>query len=293
MNSVRIVGLVTLIVGFVLSCQHEAQDVLLSKQMKVQQSIQAAQDNASMIAAAQDAVSLTSSAFANQGITFGRMADDGDEEYDSDCRPTVVNNIKVDWSHTDSLIVSGTITIDFGDSTVCDSTHVRKGKIIDSLMLVVVFKDRTTFKSFEKITFQNFWRDSTQVDGSLSINAATGSPTIVAINGSRIRYRDGTSSSWTGNLVFTYERKTTGTTIDVTGSWSGTTRNGIAFSASITKAIEYKSGCFGRSHYFIAVSGTVDVITNGVTSTIDYGNGTCDRVYTITTAGVTTEHRFT
>jgi hypothetical protein len=289
LNFVRIVGLVALIVCFVLSCQREAQDDSLQKQVRVQQSIQAAQDNSSMISATQDAVRLTASAFANQGITFGRIADDDGD--DPECKPVVTNNIKVDWTHTDSLIVSGTITIDFGDSTVCDSTHMRKGKIIDSIMLVVAFKDRTTFKSSEKITFQNYWRDSTQVDGTISVNAATGSPTIVAINGSRIRYHDGTSSSWTGSLVFIHEKNTTGNTITITGSWSGTTRHGTTFSATITKAIEYKAGCFGHWHRFIQVSGIVEVVTNGVTSTIDYGDGTCDRVYTITTAGVTTEHR--
>ena len=288
MNTMRIVGLVMLLIAFVVSCQHEAQE---EKQVQIQRSNQAAQDNSSMIAATQDAVSLTGSAFANQGIAYGRMEGEEGDNDDFECRPIVTNNIIVDRSHPDSLVISGSIIIDFGDGTTCDSTHVRKGKIIDSIMLVVVLKDRIIFKSSEKITFQNYWRDSTQVDGMISVNAATGSPTIVSINGSRIRYHDGTISSWTGSLVFTYHKNTIARIIDVTGSWSGTTRHGITFSATIIETIEYKTGCFGHFGRFIPVSGKINVVTNGVTSTIDYGSGTCDRVYTITTAGVTTEHR--
>ncbi|MGC4021403.1 MAG: hypothetical protein QM734_05405 [Cyclobacteriaceae bacterium] len=41
------------------------------------------------------------------------------------------------------------------------------------------------------------------------------------------------------------------------------------------------------------MSGTVDITAAGIESVIDYGDGTCDKIaYTITTAGVVTEHTF-
>ncbi|MBI1770477.1 MAG: hypothetical protein HYR67_19080 [Bacteroidetes bacterium] len=291
LNFVRIVGLVALIVALVFAC-HEDQNLLLNQ--KVKQSAQAAVDNSQMIATAQDVVNVTASAFANQGITFGRVADGHDDDDEFECKPSIINNIKIDRSHPDSLIISGTITIDF-DSAICgDSAEVRKGKIIDSLMLVIVIKDKSVFKSFEKITFQNYWKDSVNVNGIISVSAATGSPTVVKVNGTKIKYHDGSSSSWSGDLVFTYQRSGVGntysSTMTLTGSWSGTTRSGTNFTANITKEIDFKAGCFGHRHKFIPVSGTVVITANGVVSTIDYGDGTCDRIYTITTAGATTEH---
>ena len=81
-----------------------------------------------------------------------------------------------------------------------------------------------------------------------------------------------------------------GSTMKITeGSIEGTTREGAEFTTTIIKEIVFKRGCNGR-HAFVPVSGTVDVVTGGVSSTIDYGDGSCDKDFTITTAGVTTEH---
>lgn len=292
LNPVRVVGLVTLIIGLIFSCTN--QDSILNQKSK-QMSIQAAQENSLMIAAAQDAVNATGSAFVSQGLNYGRIADgahDGEGD-DDDCKPKITNTIKVNRTNPDSVIISGTITIDFDADTTCmrgDDDERRSGKIIDSVLIVL---SKTNFKSFESITFQNYWRDSTKIDGSISVEATKGN-TVVKINGSKIKYRDGTSSSWTGNLVFTTQRSGTGnsyvSTRTITGSWSGTTRSGTTFSANITKDVVFKASCFGHRHRFTPVGGTIEVTTNGVASTIDYGDGSCDRVYTITTAGTTTEH---
>jgi hypothetical protein len=288
-NTIRVVGMMALVIALALACQHDSQDFL--QPFKMQQSVQTAQDNSAMIAAAQDVVSTTGSAFANQGLTYGRFADDDEGESDDDCKPTITNTIKINRVTADSTIISGTLTIDFGTGATCDSSEMKKGKIIDSVYIVL---SKTMHKSLESITFQNSWKDSTQIDGSFSVSSATGSPTVVKIKGTKIRYHDGTQSSWTGDLTFTYQKSGVGSTytssITLTGSWSGTTRKGVNFSANITKDVVFKAGCFGHRHKFIPVSGTIDVTTNGTTSTIDYGDGTCDRLYTITTGGTTTTH---
>jgi hypothetical protein len=291
LNFVRIVGLVGMIIAIMLACQHDGlQDPLT--QYKIKQSAQAAAENNAMIIATQDAVNVTSSAFASQGVVYGRVADDGhegdDEEDDDDCRPKVTSTIKINNTNPDSVIISGMILIDFDVDTTC---HNRSGKIIDSVFMVV---SRTNYQSFESITFQNYWKDSTNIDGAISVSSSKGNPTVVKVDGTKIKYRDGSSSSWSGNIVFTYQRIVTGTTYSrmasLTGAWHGTTRGGTTFSANITKEVVFKGGCFGYYRRLIPVSGTIDVTTNGVGSVIDYGDGTCDRIYTITTAGVTTEH---
>jgi len=291
LNTVRVVGLVILVFTLAFACQHDAENSLSSK---MKQSNQAAQDNSVMIASAQDVVSTTADAFSSQGLTFGRFADHGDGEDDDndslECKPTITNTIKVNRINADSTVISGTIIIDFG-TTCADSSNMKKGKIIDSIYVVL---SKTVHKASEFVTFDNYWRDSTTIDGSFSITSGTGEPTVVKIKGTKVRYDDGTTSSWTGDLTFTKEKSGVGNSytasMTVTGSWSGTTRRGTAFSGNITKDVVFKAGCFGRRHKFLPVSGTIDIVTGGVTSTIDYGDGTCDRTYTITSAGQTTEH---
>lgn len=290
LNTVRVVGLAAMIAAFVLACQQDSQSLLVGA--KMQQSAQAAQENSAMIASAQDVVSTTAGAFSSQGLTFGRFAEHGDDDDDDslECKPTITNTIKVNRINADSIIISGTIIIDFG-TTCADSSNMKKGKIIDSVYVVL---SKTVHKASEFVTFDNYWRDSTSIDGSFSITSGTGEPTVVKIKGTKVRYRDGTTTSWTGDLTFTTEKSGVGNnytaSMTVVGSWSGVTRSGTSFSGNITKDVVFKAGCFGHRHKFIPVSGTIDIVTGGVTSTIDYGDGTCDRTYTITAAGQTTTH---
>lgn len=295
LNSLRVVGLITLMAAFVGACQNESAKESMA--VRTQQSASAAQDNNQMLGVMQDVAGVTAGAFSSQGISGGRAASEGDE-HDYGCHPTITNNIKVVKSNRDSLVLSGSIIIDFGDGSGCaDSVEVRKGKIIDSLMLVITFKDTVKFNSFESITFIGYEKDSVQLDGSITITAATGMPTVIKVNETRTHFGDGSSILWKGDLVFTIN-KVYGhqgyhvSSVSITGSWSGTSRHGDAFSATITTPVVYMADCFGHRHKLIPVSGVVDVTTKGVTSTINYGDGTCDRVYTITTAGVTTEYKF-
>ena len=290
LNSWRIVGGVLIIFLVVQACQKDGLN--FSGKTSVQQTIQTAHDNQQMIAAVQDVASVTAGAFSRQGITSGRIANEG-EGNEIECGPSVTSNIKLDRTHLDSIIYSGVITIDYGTGLNCpDSIARRKGMVIDSFRLVLKFKDSVWYDLSEKINFIGYSRDSVTLDGSVSIASSSRGPTVISIDETKTKYADGTTSTWSGNLVFTIHNAGHhwGGTMDVTGSWSGTTRSGTSFSANITKAIEYQSSCPGYRR--IPVMGTVDVTVGGVTSTIDYGDGTCDKIYTITTAGVTKEYKF-
>ena len=70
---------------------------------------------------------------------------------------------------------------------------------------------------------------------------------------------------------------------DVTGGAAGVDFDGNAFNMQITNKLHYSNGCF------FPVSGTIEIETNGNISTIDYGNGECDNLATLTQDGVTTD----
>ncbi len=256
--------------------------------------------------ATQAVMSITAGAMGQKGVLGGRTMDgdqpgEGDqpEEGDNDedetgCKPSIKSAFSLDTSHTDSLIYSGSITIDYGDGSTCtDSTHRRTGKITDTYLYVVSFKDSITFSSTETITFDAFHKDTVQVDGTVIIKSSSNAPTTVEWKDAKITYADGSSTTWSGTLTYHYEkgmgRHWIGKTIKITGSLTGTNRKGLAFTATITKEIVYQFGCFNKPK-FIPVSGSVEVVVGGVTSTIDYGDGTCHKGLTIETDGEKDEH---
>jgi hypothetical protein len=271
----------------------------------------AAKENSQIVAATEEVMDITEGIFGSRDFTGGRTAggpghdgnDDGDNDHKGDgdhdsrgCKPSISGSFNLDRSHPDSLIFTGTFVVDYGDGSTCpDSTHIRKGKVIDSVMVIVTFGDSIKFTSTEAITFEGFFKDSTQLDGRFIIKSSTGNPTTVEAQDAKLTFADGTTFSWAGTLTFVYEkdgsRHCKGQTKKITeGSISGITREGAAFTATVTKEIVFKR-C-GGNHFFVPVSGTVEITTAGVTSIIDWGDGSCDKNFSITTAGVTEDHSF-
>jgi hypothetical protein len=300
LKSIKSMTLIGFFMLIVWACQDENIDKLDSKT----QASNAAQDNSQIVATTQEVMNITANAFTARGLTGGRVAhgdhddddDDNDNNNSGECKPSISGTFSLDRTHPDSLIYSGTFIIDFGDGSSCpDSTNIRKGKVIDEFTWIISFKDSITFTSTETITFEGFYKDSTQLDGKFVIKSSTGHPTTIEAQDAKITYADGTFFSWDGTLSYSYEksgsRHCKGKLMKVTGALSGTTRAGQEFTATITREIVFKRGCSGR-HSFIPVSGTVEVTTGGTTSVIDYGDGSCDKHFTITTGGVPTEHIF-
>lgn len=259
-----------------------------------QQTELAARDNSQMVAVAQDALNVTGAALAGKGISNGRIATDQEvSDHDMDCAPNVSSTFTIDHSNADSIVYSGTLTIDYGTGAMCqDSTEIRKGKITDAFKLIVHLKDSITYNLTESVSFQGYQKDSVKVDGVFLATSTSGAMTTLTIQDAKLTYADGTFVSWNGSLTNKYMNEgfheRSQESRQVTGSISGTNRSGATFSASITKAILFEYSCSRN----IPVSGTVDLTTGSVTSTVDYGTGTCDKAYTITTGGTTTAYTF-
>ena len=71
--------------------------------------------------------------------------------------------------------------------------------------------------------------------------------------------------------------------MDITGGvQSGTTREGLTYSTNITNALRVSTACYASQVYY-PVSGTADITVEGVTYTVDYGSGACDKTVVVTT----------
>jgi hypothetical protein len=279
------------------ACQDESERIS-TEQAKTQTRV-AAEDNNEIVAATQEAMEITSNAFEEEGISNGRASSGGEfrgghHGDDHGCRPSISGSFDLDRSKEDTLMYTGTITIDYGDGSSCNSDHVRKGKITDTFSYILTWGDSITFTSIETITFESFVRDSVQLDGTFIITSTKGKKTVEVQN-AKLTYPDGTSVNWDGELIYVYDRgekcKWSDNTIRITGSITGTNREGAEFSWVITEELVYKYKCDHR-HRFRPVSGAVEVTIGGALSVVDFGDGDCDKKYTITVDGETTEFEF-
>src|ERR1044071_4032684 len=226
-----------------VGCQ---EDLIPKKLSSTEQAELSADDNAQTMIAIEEALDVTAGALEDKGVAEGRVKQGGSHD-NYGCAPSINLTLNVDRTHADSLIYSGTIIINYGDGSSCSSTDKRTGKITDEFKISISTKNKIMFIAKETITFDNFIKgNNSSFDGAFMVTSANGKKTTVSSKGMTLGYNDGTSSTWNGNLTFAYEDvlKRKGE-LKITGSISGTSRQGMPFTATITQDLLFKGGCLG------------------------------------------------
>ena len=277
------------------SCQDEPSSIKqLTPEEQRKQAEQSAVMSSNFVAASHDVLDLTAGAIAGQGVTNGRTTPYGKMSGpDINCQSNISGSFNIDKSHPDSVVFTGSLTIDIGDGSICkDSTDILKGKITDSFVLLLGKKVTNGYDLTETIAFEGFHKDTTAIDGSFIAKSTSHKVSSLAIQNVKITYDNGVFTTWNGSLTNTYNQGSEWGSQDdskeVTGSLTVTPSSGPAFSAIITKAILFQYSCSKK----IPVSGIIDLNINNVASTVDFGDGTCDKTYTVTTNGEVSEATF-
>lgn len=149
--------------------------------------------------------------------------------------------------------------------------------------------------AIHRMTFEDFHIDGRMLDGTRTRTNISESENdnlkfkVVLENG-RITWEDDTYS--TREATWETTRIRTPNPINDerirTGSASGMTRDKVHYTVAITKPIVWKRGCLFSVRVMIPVEGTkVKDFEDGQVITMDYGDGTCDNLVTITKDGVT------
>lgn len=188
-----------------------------------------------------------------------------------------------------------TRTVDFG----VEGCTLENGNTVKGKMVISFFNDFETSTQTISYTFDGFYHNGKKLQGSKTIERtvkttdllATAHPVFTAAIDLTITFDDGGVYTRKGNLVkeqvegfdtwFNWEDNA----YLVTGSGTTTFPNGDTFSAEITTPLQFKASCKKS----VAVKGVVSITKNGATAVIDYGNGDCDTLATITKDGVTEE----
>src|SRR5882724_1819039 len=210
-----------LVLVFLGGCQRESIMKQSAEQIMAQAQI-TAHDNAQIVSVTQDAMDATGAALSSKGINKGRFVA-GRESNGDNCASIISSSFTVDKSHPDSIVYSGSISIDYGDGATCrDSTEIRKGKITDSFIFVVRNKDSLSYHLTESISFQGYQKDSVKVDGLFVNESSSNTSSILHVQDAKVTYADGTSVSWNGSLTTVYNKlsyhKWSAESREVTGS---------------------------------------------------------------------------
>ena len=186
--------------------------------------------------------------------------------------------------HPDSTFFPRTIVIDYGEN-YCETANglQKKGKII-----ITISNHLALLGSTRTITLENFHINNHHIEGekTLTNKGLNGDGNmnfdVDLING-KITFPDGGTAlrtmnhnrEWTEgieSIAYWWDNEWL-----IRGTASGTNRDGVIYNNEITTPILVKATC----HF--PVSGTIDInITDLGTPILDYGDGSCDNIATIT-----------
>jgi len=187
--------------------------------------------------------------------------------------------------------VNKIITIDFGDGCVGPWGRERKGKII------IAYSSKVGDSLANRIiTFENYFVNNKGVTGTIELRDVSINSeghlvstnrlkdlTITFPNGQKIVYNGSRTREW---LAGQGDDDPTNNKYRITGSVTGESTWGRSFTQEITVPIISDWSCAAEGG-FARVSGVVEMTKlNGYSvrkRTVDYGDGTCDNVITITT----------
>lgn len=179
---------------------------------------------------------------------------------------------------------SRTVTIDYGDGCYA-AGRTLKGKVI-----IEYSNQRFVPGATRKATLVDFYVDDTKVEGVRTLTNTSESTEAnpqftVTLEGGKVTFADATFATRTATKTRTWVRAANPLNDQwvVTGSASGLRRDGTSYAMEITEQLVHKRSC--RRDVWIPAQGIKEVSWEGNTAVMDYGDGTCDNVVTITING--------
>ena len=286
-NVVGLKGISTLIIAFVLllaSCKKDSETVVLDATDTQNVNSESVSDSYSDESTDMANISVAGAGSQYAGRSEGDIAGLKDIDDKFKCA-TVTIERTLNISTQERPV--GKITIDFGTTDCADGRGVvRKGKIIINYVGV-----RFAVGSTIITTFEGFFRNGVKIEGvhTLTNVQAPGSSNpkfTVVIVGGKLTFADGKIITREQSFTREWQRASNPTQDKwvVSGSASGTNKNLKKYEMVITKDLVYSRACAISDKVFIPVSGTKVFTTDNKTFTVDYGDGACDNIITVSTA---------
>jgi hypothetical protein len=243
--------------------------------------IESAQDNALAEANYNDVTTITDQAALGGSVNV-RVAGDVPANREDGSLGSACATVSID-----TVTVPHVITVDFGTvNCLCNDGRNRRGKIIGTY--TGRYRDAGTVIT---ISFSNYFVNENQVMGTKKItnqglNIAGNPVYTIDVNGQIVKANNGGTITWVSNRQREWVAGSAtplnllDDTYSITGTASGTTVKGGAYSITISKPLVRKMSC----HWF--ESGVLSLAAQGQpTLTLDYGTTGCDANATVTVLG--------
>ncbi len=182
-----------------------------------------------------------------------------------------------------------TLTLDYGNGCTGPSGEVTRS---GSFTIAYTGTVREPFSGGMTITFNNYTVNGFSIDGTTTATAVNNN-SFQRTNNLTINY-NGDQVSVTSNFNYAWtegagDRETFNEAFEITGTASGTNREGTSYSVTITEPWVTRTACF-QEELFYPVSGISTItIGNAPSYTLDFGDGACDKLATVTVGRVTQE----
>ena len=222
---------------------------------------------------------LAEQVFSNVALMADEAYDHGPTSKGTDAMIILGNGVTISL---DTVANPHQLIIDFGSSNIlCNDGRFRRGKVL--VAFTGPYRQQGTVIT---ITFDKYHVNDHKVDGTKTITNqglnSSGNPSYdIQINGSIEKANNGGTITWNSSRTREWvDGDSTLVLTDdiyhITGSANGVSSAGNAYTIQITKELRRELAC---KHI---VSGTFTLDISGKnTRTIDYGNGVCDNVATV------------
>jgi len=176
----------------------------------------------------------------------------------------------------------GSLRIDFGDGCTGPRGNVRTGAIV-----VTHTGNWNVAGSKWRFSYEDYSVNGVQLEGERTVTIVSTSDSLVVSDvtlvGGKITWPDGGVATREVNRRREHERNENNLLdrLIIYGTAQGTFRNGRGYSIEILERLIYRRACAAEG-VIIPVSG-VKLIKHGARElTVDYGDGTCDNIVTLT-----------
>ena len=181
----------------------------------------------------------------------------------------------------------GVLTVDFGTSGCADQKgNVRKGKLVFAYDGKRFMPDATVVLTTDNYSINGIQLEGKRTLTNLTTSTADAPRFNVLLEDGKATFADGLFATRETDITVQWNRAANpledNLQIESSSTASGTTRGGRSYSVSLLEDLVYKRHCG------IAVSGVKKYIIDGEKEVIvDYGDGACDREFSLTVNGVT------
>ena len=257
---------------FILSCdkENESTSPMTSADAKISAEIDQITDDVSLIVEEQ---SFEQESAGRNGATLESML--------PSCATVTTTSTGNSWTRT----------IDFGT----EGCEMPNGNFLKGIIIISGSNDMNAQTQTISYSFVEFYHNNKLIEGNRTlvrtIQSTTANPTphpVATINvDMTVTYPDGGIYYRTGNRVremiagFTTPMIWQDNVFSITGSWTTSRPNGMTHTATIIEPLS-------RINCPRIVSGTIEIVGNNNTAILDYGDGACDNLATVTINGQTT-----